>query len=477
MPNNVATVTSLLNTVKDEISPRLYNAVLQLAKDLYDLENQVNPPQVVTQFSQLGTAAEDLTEVEGFTITLFENNIRLTWTPINADVNLYEIRLGDVWATATPILVTATLVANIDPISIPIATDADYKFWIAAKNVLGDYGPEVYESVNIPSITTPVITGTVIGNFALLTWNVPTSTFKIDRYKVFKDGVFYANISGTFTTIFETVGGTFNYTVQAVDIVGNVSSVSSAATLTLSDPPDYVERAAQTSTFTGIFNNCRLDLDTTKIITNFVLGRTWKQHFDDNAWTTPAAQVAAGFDRYLQPNTATGYYEEDFDFGSIFTNIIIAVDWNYDIIIGSFTTAVTIAVSTDDISYDAPIAGTSRLGVSCRYARVRLTFTGTPNTDALMQIYNLRCLLNVRKEQDGGIISALAADAGGTVVTFNKAFKAVDSITLTPNTTTDRKAVYDFAFPANPTTFKVLLFDAAGVRVNGDVTWDARGII
>jgi len=474
--NNVATVTTLLNGVKDYISPALYSAILQIAKDLYDLENQVNAPQAIGQLEE-ETATGDLSPVTGFTITLFENNIQLSWNPINADVNLYEIRLGLVWATATPLVITATLVANIDPIAREILTNTSYTFWIAAKDNSGNYGDPVSSSISIPDIGVPVITSTIIGNFALLNWTIPLSPFKLDHYKVYRNGVFYANVGGTFTAIFEIEGGTYEYTVQAVDIIGNVSSLATAVSLTLTDPPDYIERAAQTSTFTGTKNNCLLDLDVTKLIANFVLGRTWKQHFDDNAWTSPQAQVSVGYDRYLQPNTTTGYYEEVFDFGTIYTNNIINITWNFELVVGSVTVACQVSVSNDDISYDTPIVATSRLAVSARYAKVRLTFTGSPITDALIQIFNLRCVLNVHKEQDGGIITALAADVGGTVVTFNKAFKAIDSITLTPNSTIIKTAIYDFAFPANPTTFKVLVYDGAGIRIDGDVTWDARGVV
>ncbi len=37
-------------------------------------------------------------------------------------------------------------------------------------------------------------------------------------------------------------------------------------------------------------------------------------------------------------------------------------------------------------------------------------------------------------------------------------------------------AVYDFAGGANPTDFKVLLFDDTGTRVSGDFSWTARGV-
>jgi hypothetical protein len=60
-------------------------------------------------------------------------------------------------------------------------------------------------------------------------------------------------------------------------------------------------------------------------------------------------------------------------------------------------------------------------------------------------------------------------------VNFSASFTSVASITVTPKGTTARIAIYDFAGGVNPTNFKVLLFDTAGTRVTGDVSWAARG--
>ena len=65
---------------------------------------------------------------------------------------------------------------------------------------------------------------------------------------------------------------------------------------------------------------------------------------------------------------------------------------------------------------------------------------------------------------------------GGTVVSFNYPFIDVASIAVTPAATSAVIAVYDFVDVANPTSFKVLLFNTAGTRVSGSFSWSARGV-
>lgn len=95
----------------------------------------------------------------------------------------------------------------------------------------------------------------------------------------------------------------------------------------------------------------------------------------------------------------------------------------------------------------------------------------------LILLTALTVKLDVRFETDSGIINALAADATGTLVTFNKAFKDISGITATPNSTSDLRALINFIDVPNPTDFRILVYNAAGARVNAEVRWIARGII
>lgn len=98
---------------------------------------------------------------------------------------------------------------------------------------------------------------------------------------------------------------------------------------------------------------------------------------------------------------------------------------------------------------------------------------------SLIEIFNLRVTLDVKREVDsGGPIDILATDVGGTVIEFSKAFKRVESINVTILSTTIKSVIYDFDHSEeNPTEFKALAFDINGNRVDATISWIARGIV
>ncbi len=96
--------------------------------------------------------------------------------------------------------------------------------------------------------------------------------------------------------------------------------------------------------------------------------------------------------------------------------------------------------------------------------------------EALIQLYNLRTRLDVKYEVDSGVVEAEAVDVSGTPVLFNKAFKAISSIVLSVEATTEHNLVYDFVSIPNPTGFTVYVYDASGTRVDATVSWIARGV-
>lgn len=106
-----------------------------------------------------------------------------------------------------------------------------------------------------------------------------------------------------------------------------------------------------------------------------------------------------------------------------------------------------------------------------------ITIPGAASNLSLIWFYNLRVRLDVKKAVDSGNILADASDVLGTPVTFNKAFKDIDSLTATVQETAEFTVVIDFVDVPNPTSFNVFVFDSAGVRATKTVYWKARGII
>lgn len=475
-------VQSLLSGLEYD-DPRLFSLLDLLIKDFYALNNQINPP---TTQSVPGTTGQIVTPgtVTGFMVTTYGNNVKLNWD-VQAGLRSYEIRYkfganeADDWDTASFLIRTSTFSADINPVTIPLII-GDHTFFIKSVDAFGvESTTASIVTLTVPRIPAPTITPLVITNFVLLYWTEPDHLFDIAFYNLYKDGVFQGQVGGTFKTIFETVGGTYAYTVEAVDIVGNVGFPSPDAIVVVTNPYDFALHATLDSNFGGTYTKVKHEVvaGTDMLLACVDITKTYEDHFIDNAWVSPAAQVAAGYPRYIQPAETTGSYQEVFDFGTIISNVITVVTWNTIPIQGSVSTGTsTIETSTDGSTWSTPVSGTTTFASSVRYVRFTFNFVGSDDK-SLAYFYKLQCSLNVRREQDGGTINAVSTDVGGTTVTFNKAFLSVESITLTPVSTVERKAVYDFAFPPNPTTFKVLLFNAAGARVTGDVTWIARGIL
>lgn len=474
-------VATLLNGIEFD-DPRLYDLLNLLSGDFYALLNTLQPPQTTAAFGITGQIIGP-PAISGFTATTYGNNLKLTWAaPTN--LSTYEIRyksgtfaITD-WNTAQVILTTSTLSADINPLTIPLTVGA-HTFFIKSIDSAGVYSTlAAIVILTVPAISAPVITPSVVGNSVLLYWTTPTSLWDIAYYNVYKNTVLQGRVSGTFEAIFEIAGGTISYTVQAVDIVGNLGPQSPVASVQVQQPSDFVLLSTLTSTFSGTKTNCAVEVvsGVTSLLACINTTQQFQDHFITPGWASPQAQVTAGYALFVEPSLTTGSYVEVFDFGSIVSNIIVVLNWNLNIIVGSVgTTTCTIETSTDNITYTAPVTGTTKFATSVRYVRFTMNFVGASDK-SLAYFYNLQCLLNVHYEQDGGIITANAGDVGGTVVTFTKAFKSILAIALTANAVVAVFPVYDFAFPLNPTTFKVLVYDAAGVRATASVTWIARGI-
>lgn len=128
-------------------------------------------------------------------------------------------------------------------------------------------------------------------------------------------------------------------------------------------------------------------------------------------------------------------------------------------------------------AFGAYVSATSLFSASMRKVKFKLTFVGS-DTDSLKLVSNIRIRLDVKREVDSGSVTALASDGlTGTAVTFNKAFKDVESITLTVAAQQPITAIYRFVDIPNPTTFFVYAYDSSGNQVDYLISWKARGIV
>jgi hypothetical protein len=177
--------------------------------------------------------------------------------------------------------------------------------------------------------------------------------------------------------------------------------------------------------------------------------------------------------------------------GDVSANVAVARGYAWEVTTAGTSTgtpvwpaAVTVNTTTvtqNGVVWTARVLWTDAVGVwstyttAFRYTKITLDITGGgTNNVGYATLLNYR--LNVKLINDAGMASCAAGDAGGTTVTFNVSFVDVSSITATVMTTASRKAVIDFVDAPNPTTFKILVFDDAGVRQTNTVSWNAKGV-
>ena len=204
--------------------------------------------------------------------------------------------------------------------------------------------------------------------------------------------------------------------------------------------------------------------------------QTWATHFTGNSWSTLQDAIDAGYTYYAQPaQTADGYYEEEWDHGSTIGSGRITAEATWLALAGSPTVQTDISYKLNSGDGWTTSSNTAQIFVSnFRYVKVRVNLIAAAATD-IAHLRRLVVRIDAHLRDDSGIAACASGDSGGTTVTFNESFFTVLSITATPMGTADRRAVVDFAGGANPTTFKVLVFDSAGTRVTSDVSWHARG--
>jgi predicted phage tail protein len=285
----------------------------------------------------------------------------------------------------------------------------------------------------------------VIDNNVLLYWTLPAKTSLPIQDVLVKKGAVYAtaevigNKSGGFTSLQEINGGTYTYWIAVRDTDNNYSTPISLTT-TVSQPPDFVFNAQYFSTFSGTKTSAINEQGGVLLPVNTT--ETWTTHFTSRSWADPAAQIAAGYPIFIQPNNGTGSYVEVFDYGTILGSSQISVNYTGTTIAGTPNLSFTIGTSLDNITYNT-FSGQAIFATNFRYIKITATVTTVAATD-LYLLNTLNVLLNAKQITDAGTVSALASDASGTIVNFGKEFVDVASITASPSGTSGLSPVYDF---------------------------------
>lgn len=424
-------------------------------------------------FSASATLAAPSTIIPTATIGAASVNIAWGASTSTLPIAAYEVRYGADWDTGT-------YVARLSARSIDIAVDwgGSREFFVAAIDSAGNGGAAGEVTVIIASPVAPVVSAEIIDNNVLLRWSDAKSSLDVATYEI-RRGTVWASAAvkgiqaGRFAALFESVGGTYTYLVRATDRAGNVGPVGQVVA-SVSQPPDFFLNYDQDSTFAG--TKSKLIVEDGVMVGPVNPTETWETHFTARAWATPQAQIDAGYPIFIQPASSPGYYEEVIDYGTTIGSTMITLTIDREDVSAGVTITPTISVSNTSATGPwTDYAGLwQALGTNFRWAKVRLDITGSAT--ALVKLSRLNIRMAMKLSEDAGMGYAAAADSGGTIVLFNKAFVDVQSITVTPQGTTAAVAIYDFVDAPNPTQFKVLLFNSSGSRVSGNFSWSAKGV-
>ena len=326
-------------------------------------------------------------------------------------------------------------------------------------------------TIALPTVTE--VTSKVIDNNILLYWKQTAKTLPIAHVEI-KKGQTLATAeligtnSGTFANLFESKSDYYTYWITPVDSAGNKGD-SLSTTALVNEPPDYVLNAQWFSSFSGTKQNAAVDSG--KLYLG-IKNESFQSHFTVNNWTTPQAQINAGYLLYAQPFATTSYYEEVFDYGTILASTTVSVTLDYKRV-GNGGFQIDISTSTDGTTWSLNSNMSKVTTSNFRYVKVKVSFVGTAN-DAFI-VNTMEVKLDSKIKSDNGKTTANAGDVNGTVVNFNKPFVDIVNITITPLGTTRKTFVCDFTDVPNPTFFKVYIYDMNGNRITSDFTWSAEG--
>jgi predicted phage tail protein len=429
---------------------------------------------------------------------------KLNWTEPTSTLPIeeYEIRHGSSWAAGT-------VLGRVK--GTTISTKAQWigsrTWWVAAVDVNGNIGATGSAALVISAPTKPNLTQQVVDNNVLLYWTQPAGTLpvvtnELRRGPTWETAEPIGQKAGGFTTVFETVAGTYTYWVAGVDSAGNIGTPGDVTT-SVSQPPDYALKANNDLTFGGTKSNMYLDTDGSYILPVNTT-ETFEQHFTSRSWTTPNAQIAAGFPVFIQPANSPGFYEEVIDYETPIGGTKITVTPTGSVVAGNPTVTINISVKLNAGDAWTDYNGISSVFVNnFRYVKVRLNVTG--DNLSLYRITKLNVKLDTKVRNEAGMNTASATDAvsgtnaiingvsltnvnpnngfgvrvpdgPGTMIRFGTPFIDISAVEISPAAgSSARYGLYDFVDTPNAAGFKVLLYDSAGNRVGGTFSWSVKG--
>ncbi len=262
--------------------------------------------------------------------------------------------------------------------------------------------------------------------------------------------------------------GTWAFHVKALDSIGQYSATAASRELlvTLDNSAFFVGDA----TLVNSPANCVATYAYTDRFGNFTAwsqqGTTVTALWANNASTYTG--LACAYDL----GGASKFVTAQWDLGAIGTA---------DLYAGQLTAnvdGITALAGTLDISLDTSLNGSTWTAHAATSLRTELAYARVSATAASGEGFLVRAApyvrLDVFSREETGTVTTSAA--GPTTVTLSNTYYAVKNLLLTPSGTATRAAVYDNIITGDPSSFDVYLFNAAGTKIAGAVSWRFQGV-
>ncbi len=410
--------------------------------------------------------------------TMDKKGILLSWTGISdLDLAGYEIRSGATFGAGSYVDITRST-----SYLIPTQAAGLHNYAVAAKDTSKLYSDAVAVSLQVvaPSAVRS-LRGLVLNNMVQLAWSEPTSySFPVKEYQIRKGATFAAaevlgSVSATLKTIQEFLAGTYTYWVVGVDEHGNFGTEASI-TLLVDAPPLFELIADRLIDFATAITLTNCAVDAGALVAPVNTTETFQDHFDDNTWATPQAQIDAGYPIYAQPSsTSVGTFESVIDFGATISSVMIRLSYVGEWADGDGSITPRISYSPDNSTWTNGTDGAAQIiGSSFRYVKIRFVVDGDDDS-SIASITEARVRLEVKSSSETGVTAAVSTDATGTLVVFAGTFLDIFEGSFQPAYQGSNAYIPSYTVVGNEV--RVFLWNTSGARVSGNVSWSVNGII
>lgn len=332
-------------------------------------------------------------------------------------------------------------------------------------------------TVNPTAPATPTVTAQPYGSDVTIFYSSAPGSLPVKKYLLyvgatFETAVLYNEKAGDsgFTLKKETTPGTITYWVVAVDTAGNESAPGSTSVQVSGDDFTLFNDFDAQPSFGGTITNGRVSDSALLLLIDNAM--TWSTYAGQHA--SLQARHNAG-NIYFLPTSNTASYVEIFDAGVIIPTTQINTTVASEAYQGAPGVTWSIAYSDGGVTWSSEDSSGSVIAEDVRY--VRLTINATGDGNDIARIISASIQLSIQEQSESGTVVCSSGDSGGTAITFAKNWLDITSITATVYGTSSHKVVVNFTDEPNPDEPQFLIFNDSGVRQNGTVSYQIRGIV